>query len=96
MMDRGVRTFEQMTADGVIREVQDATAMTLFLMSAEFGVLLLREHVKRHLAFDPFSPEGIARWLGAEMDLLHGGLLAGDATPTTTTSDKSTSEGDPA
>ncbi len=68
--------FADMRSAGLVRDLEDPQMMALYLLAADFGMMLLRTHMQRHLGVDPMAPEGIERWARAEMELVTSGILS--------------------
>lgn len=75
MLELGETSFQEMIKDGSIRDLEDPTMVLLFLICAEFGVMILKRHVERFTGVDPMSPAGVERWGMAEFDILRGGIF---------------------
>jgi AcrR family transcriptional regulator len=75
MVQLALDGFDQMRTDGLIREMKDPLAVALWIVSADLGAMFLRKHLQRHLGVDPMSPDGVARWADAEMDVVGRGLF---------------------
>jgi len=75
MATLGIDSFTEMQAAGLIRDVEDPQVVALYLLAADFGMMLLRSHIKRHFGVDPMSSEGVERLARAEMDLLSRGIF---------------------
>ncbi len=67
-----VRAVDQ----GVLRPSGDPAMRASLLVAHDLGVLLLRDHLERHLAVDVLGPSGLHRWAAEATDIYSNGLLA--------------------
>lgn len=77
--EAGARLFDKLFAlsrafllqgieQGLVRPVEDPDALATLLLVNDVGLVLMRAHVTRALGIDPYSPEGLARMMAADLD----------------------------
>lgn len=76
LFDMTEQSFAAMREAGALRsDIDDPEMAMLVVMAADFGVMLLRDHVTRRLGIDPLGAEGLDRWARAELDVLRKGVF---------------------
>ena len=77
LLDLTVKGIDDMQARGVMRtDIEDPPMLAIYLLASDLGIMLLRDHTRRHLGIDPMSPEGLRRWARTGIEVFGSGLLS--------------------
>ncbi len=67
--------MQRLTDAGVVRAAEDDQTRAAFLLVNDLAAVLLRRHIERVIAVDPFSGIGMRQWTSVVMDVYTNGIF---------------------